>query len=225
MERDLGIAFLETFGHDLPESVNTDHRLVIVAAEIDPSSERIIEYLSTRHGVSINAATFQYFCEPDGRELLTRVFLLEPEDVDYRARTKADSKRAPNLTYEQLEEVAEAAGVGELYSYALDRLSPLFDGSRTTQSSVSLTASVYGRRNALLNLIPTDNGSGDGLAFQIYSFRVRDHFGVEPAALRDALPEGTKDWEYYGNAPEEWRAYEGRLRSREDIDRVGDVLA
>jgi hypothetical protein len=54
-------AFKRRFGVDLPETLNEDHRLLIVGAEIDASSERIIKYLSEGYGVNINAATFQYF--------------------------------------------------------------------------------------------------------------------------------------------------------------------
>ncbi|MCZ6492547.1 MAG: endonuclease NucS, partial [Planctomycetota bacterium] len=39
-------AFKRHFREELPESVNEDHRMLIVASRIDPSSERIIKYLS-----------------------------------------------------------------------------------------------------------------------------------------------------------------------------------
>ena len=53
--------FSAKFGSDVPETLNGDHRIVVVASEIDASSERIIKYLSETHGVNVNAATFQYF--------------------------------------------------------------------------------------------------------------------------------------------------------------------
>jgi hypothetical protein len=70
--------------------------LLIVASHIDASSERIIKYLSDTYGVNINAATFQYFKEPNGSELLARAFLLEPAQVELQSRTKGVSKRRPN---------------------------------------------------------------------------------------------------------------------------------
>ena len=51
-------AFNSRFGTDLPETLNENHRLLIVASQIDPSSERIIRYLSDTYNVNINAATF-----------------------------------------------------------------------------------------------------------------------------------------------------------------------
>ena len=47
-------AFHERFGASLPEVVNNDHRIVIVASELDGASERIVQYLSTRHSLNIN---------------------------------------------------------------------------------------------------------------------------------------------------------------------------
>ena len=79
-------SFKQGFGIELPESLNENHRMLIVASEIDPSSERIIKYLSELHGVNINAATFHYFQSPEGSELLARIFLIEPSQVEYQTR-------------------------------------------------------------------------------------------------------------------------------------------
>jgi hypothetical protein len=47
-------AFQKRFGTSLPEIINNDHRIVIVASELDDSSERIVQYLATRHSLNIN---------------------------------------------------------------------------------------------------------------------------------------------------------------------------
>jgi Endonuclease NucS C-terminal domain len=75
-------AFQTKFGVELPETLNGDHRILVVGSEIDASSERIMRYLSDTHGVNINAATFHYFQTVDGSELLARVFLLEPSEAE-----------------------------------------------------------------------------------------------------------------------------------------------
>jgi len=67
---DFETAFRAKFGSDLPETLNGDHRILIVGSEIDSSSKRIIKYLSDTHGVNINAATFQYFQLRDSSALL-----------------------------------------------------------------------------------------------------------------------------------------------------------
>jgi len=45
VEQDFDSAFTSHFEGDLPESINTDHHLVVVAGGIDTSSEQIVEYL------------------------------------------------------------------------------------------------------------------------------------------------------------------------------------
>jgi len=186
----------------------------------DPSSERIIDYLSTRHRVSINAATFQYFTDGDHGEILTRVFLLEPEEVDYRSKTKSDSKRKPKLTFEQLEAMAEEKGVGNLYRYAFSAFEPLFEGTRRTRSSVSFVASVSGKRNAILNLIPQDSDTASGLAFQLYAGRARERFGLGHEELLAALPDSVAEWEFYRDAPEGWTGYAGHFSSQAEVDHL-----
>ena len=64
----------------IPEELNTSHRLVIVAGELDHSTERIISYLREVYEVEINVAFFRGFID-DGREYLTRAWLESPTDV------------------------------------------------------------------------------------------------------------------------------------------------
>ena len=51
-------AFSERFDTDPPEILNEEHRLIVVASELDNITERIIGYLSTNYGVPINAVFF-----------------------------------------------------------------------------------------------------------------------------------------------------------------------
>ena len=90
-ERLLDQAFKDRFEADLPEVLNESHKMLIVASEIDDSTERIIHYLSDQHGISINTVFFQYFKDEKGRELLARTFLIEPDEVEskFRSRGKA----------------------------------------------------------------------------------------------------------------------------------------
>src|SRR5215218_7320995 len=49
-QRPLEDLYREVFHADLPDSLNEEQRLVIVATELDPQSERIVQFLSARHG-------------------------------------------------------------------------------------------------------------------------------------------------------------------------------
>ena len=79
-----GDAFLERFGETVPETLNDGHQLIIVASELDASTERIVSYL-TDYGVPVNAVFFRYFKDGE-REYLARSWLLDPLEAEGRAR-------------------------------------------------------------------------------------------------------------------------------------------
>ncbi len=76
-------ALLKRFG-SVPDELNTSHRMVIVAGEIDPATERIVTYLQEEHGVDINVVFFRSF-QDDQREYLTRAWLKEPGIISTEA--------------------------------------------------------------------------------------------------------------------------------------------
>jgi hypothetical protein len=77
----LSDAFRTRFGAELDEeALNDAHQVVLVAAELDPSSERIIKYLSER-GVAINVLFFQVF-QNGNEQLLSRAWLLDPQETE-----------------------------------------------------------------------------------------------------------------------------------------------
>lgn len=90
-KRTVGSIFEETFGEPMPETVNAGHSLVVVASELDDSSERIVSYLSDEYGVSINVAFFTVFSMDDA-EVLGRAWLRDPVETMERAESR---KRAP----------------------------------------------------------------------------------------------------------------------------------
>ena len=129
-----------------------------------------MRYLSDTHGVNINAATFHYFQPPDGQELLARVFLLEPSEVERKTRTRGSSKRRRNLSYEELEALADEAGVTELYEHAVAALRAVLQKQRT-RSSIAFAGSFSGSRKVVISLLPGDSDAEDGLRYQLYQHR------------------------------------------------------
>lgn len=92
LPRSLSEAFQSYFSvSQLPEPLNETHRLILVASELDDSSERIINYLA-EHGISINAAFFRVFKDGDS-EFLIRAWLADPDQVE--ARVEAKRERLP----------------------------------------------------------------------------------------------------------------------------------
>lgn len=77
---DFDDAFAERFDAALPDVFNAEHQLTIVASELDPTSDRIVEYLAESYGVPLNAVFFRYYADGD-REYLARTWLLAPEEA------------------------------------------------------------------------------------------------------------------------------------------------
>src|SRR5712671_3818159 len=78
--RSLELAFSEHHESALPEALNSDHTMVIVASAFDPSSQRIVRYVSEKHGIGINTAFFTVF-EEGGQTLLATDWLLDQSEV------------------------------------------------------------------------------------------------------------------------------------------------
>ena len=71
-------AFCRKFSvKQMPDELNENHQLVIVASNLDMSTERIVNYLSQVHNVDINAVFFRVFKDQE-REYLARAWLREP---------------------------------------------------------------------------------------------------------------------------------------------------
>jgi hypothetical protein len=135
---DFDSAFTTHFEGDLPESINTDHHLVVVAGGIDISTEQIVDYLRG-YQVPINVLLFAYL-QDDGREYLARTWLSDPEiETTSGASGK---KQAPWSGLDFFVAVGEnqhrnwddmrrfgfvSAGHGEKYRNAM---SNLFEGAR-----------------------------------------------------------------------------------------------
>lgn len=80
----LGDAFKQRFNVELEEeSLNQSHQIIIVAAELAPSTERIVDYLS-KNGISINVLFFKVFQHGD-EQFLSRVWLIDPSETQTNA--------------------------------------------------------------------------------------------------------------------------------------------
>lgn len=76
-------AWADRFGGNPPDELNSAHRLTVIASDIDPATERIVNYLSA-FDVPVNIVFFRYF-DDGGRAYLARTWLLD------EARTPAKS--------------------------------------------------------------------------------------------------------------------------------------
>jgi hypothetical protein len=91
-------AFCQRFNLDeVPDELNSEHELIVVASVLDDSTERIVNYLAEHHEVGINAILFRLFKDGD-REYLTRVWLRDPTGSTDESKTESP-KRGWNGEY------------------------------------------------------------------------------------------------------------------------------
>ena len=93
-ETRLDEAFAEHFGGTLPDVVNAEQQFTIVASELDPTSDRIIEFLAESYEVPINAVFFRHFAD-GGQDYLARTWLLDPQQAEDKAARPSRRKRRP----------------------------------------------------------------------------------------------------------------------------------
>ena len=87
-------AFKQHFGSELDEeTLNQSHQIILVAAELDNSTERIIGYLNARD-IAINAIFFQVF-QYGNEKLISRAWMIDPGE------TQANVANSSNRTGEK----------------------------------------------------------------------------------------------------------------------------
>jgi hypothetical protein len=92
--RDLGADFQARFGTPLDEeALNATHQIVVVAANIDDSTSRIVRYLNDRE-IAINVLCFQVFANGD-QQLLSRAWLLDPVQTQANTTVSREREREP----------------------------------------------------------------------------------------------------------------------------------
>lgn len=136
----LDAAFQARFGTKLDEdTLNESHQIVLVAAELDDATERIIQYLNDRD-IAINVLFFQVF-QHGNDQLLSRAWLIDPGQTQANVAT-ATTKRSgekepwngeyyvsfgtgPSRTWDDARKYGFiSAGGGSWYTQTLKLLSP-----------------------------------------------------------------------------------------------------
>ena len=129
-------AFCERFNvAEMPESLNEGHELVVVASELDDSTERIVTYLADEYGAAINAVFFRFFKDGNS-EFLSRVWLIDPGEAEVKVVEKRGDEPWNGEFYASFGEHGSrrwtdarkhgyiAAGGGSWYSNTLSQLEP-----------------------------------------------------------------------------------------------------
>jgi len=84
-EKSFDAAFKSKFGAlPVEEEINSSHQMVIVAAELDASTERIINYLNDKASVAVNAVFFTVFQDGEN-QYLSRSWMIDPVETEEHA--------------------------------------------------------------------------------------------------------------------------------------------
>lgn len=73
-------AFADEFGQAPPDEINAAQVLTIVAASVDPATERIVRYLNESYAIPVNVVFFRHF-EDQGNSYLARTWLVDHEQA------------------------------------------------------------------------------------------------------------------------------------------------
>ena len=134
---DLAADFKKKFKAELDEeTLNAAHQIIVVAAELDDSTERIISYLNARD-IAINALFFQVF-QIGSEKLLSRAWIIDPGETqsNVAAGPKGKGEKEPwngeyyvsfggDCSWEDARTYGFiSAGGGTWYSQTLKMLSP-----------------------------------------------------------------------------------------------------
>jgi hypothetical protein len=97
-EKNLLLDFEERFGVELSsETLSGGHLMVIVATELDSSTERIVKFLA-KSNVNINVLFFQVFQDKTG-QLLSRTWLSDPAEAQIKTVSTLESNGIWNGEY------------------------------------------------------------------------------------------------------------------------------
>jgi len=132
--RPLAQAFNDHYGFSIPQSVNGSHSMIILASELDDSSERIVEYLAEQYGVPINVLFFTFFKATSG-EYMGRAWLKDPEEIQERKQSRNQAPwsgfyfvnvgEGEHRNWDDCRKYGFlSAGQGEKYGNAMKKLKP-----------------------------------------------------------------------------------------------------
>ncbi len=178
----LGTAFKDRFGIDLDEdTLNASHQILLVAAELDDSTERIISYLNARD-IAINVLFFQVFQHGED-QFLSRTWFIDPGETqaNVAVSTKSSGNKEPwngeyyvsfggDCTWEEAKAHGFiSAGGGSWYTRTLKLLSP---GNRvwvTIPNKGYVGVGIVTEATQTVHEFKIQTSEGDRLAVEVLS--------------------------------------------------------
>jgi len=166
-------------------------RMLFVADVIPPELRRIVEFLNVQMDpAEVLAVEIKHFVGTGLKTLVPRV-IGQTAEAESRKGTSPAGKRSPPRSEEELQQIADDHGVGEVYAAIVKKLRGLFENMVTTRSNVAFFGKIPGfkTRAAMIALVPGEPSAVPQLKVRIFVERVCQFFDIEQSDVFDALPE------------------------------------
>ena len=183
-------AFGSKFSQELPDTLNTSHRSLIVAESLDASTERIVHYLSELN-VPINVLTVQHFRDGNGRQMLAQAYLMEPELAAANSRTR--SKRTSYKTVNELQSIADSNGIGDLYRQVREGVRGMLSAQAYSESVAYCARREEGGTRTVMFIRTIPDEATGKLRFTIHATRFDSILGISLEALKNCLPDNIQE--------------------------------
>ena len=187
--------FRAKFNQELPETLNSSHRSLIVAESLDASTERIVHYMADLN-VPINVLTVQHFKDENGREMLAQVYLMEPELAAEKSRTR--SKRTSYKTVNELQAIAVSNGIGDLYRQIRDGVRSILSAQPYSESVAYCARLDEGGVRTVMFVGATADEATGKLRFTMHATRFNSILGISLEALKNCLPDNIQQRDLSG---------------------------
>jgi len=199
-------------------------RLIFVADVMPAELRRVVEFLNEQmERTEVLALEVRQYLEAGGDRVILVPRLIGQTEAARQTKGAGPSKRRPNLTYEELKELAVRAGVGDLYEYAVAALGAVLQ-KQTTRSSIRFAGSFDGSRKVVISLLPSESTMDDGLRYQLYRNRLAELVKPSGADVESLVPQPREYWIYLPNAGPDYEGFQGFIKKREQVDRLAGAL-
>lgn len=182
-EQEFRDRFTARFQAPLPELLNQQQRVLVVAPEISERTERLLAYLASRYGMPINGVSFDVV-DVEGRQVLIRHVALDEATVVKPAPTGTGQKQR---TLEQFRQAAADNGVGEIFEHLLSMNDILPSSERFWQSFAMKGRNAAGRVRAGFTIYPASETNPGTCDVVLYPTSLVPLYGISEDAVASFL--------------------------------------
>ncbi len=194
-------------------------RMLFVADVIPKELRRIIEFLNEQMDpAEVLGIELRHFVGHDVKTLVPRV-IGQTAAAELKKAAGSPGSRLPNLTQEQLQQIAEGKGTESTYRSLVQKLSAIFSRSSTSKSTISFLARVSDARNgSVFSLEPGDSSPVEGIRFYAYLRRISELAKLEQEDVLRLLPPSELDDPEWGGG--RYRGYTSEQGLDEILERI-----